>query len=66
MSDFARQVIQLKWRPLLGGVVAIGMSELIEKAPREAVLGIPAIILWQYFETKVSATPNESIQGIAP
>jgi putative membrane protein len=44
--------------------LAIALS--LVKRLREAVLGIPALIVWQHFETNVRATANDSITGFAP
>jgi len=44
--------------------LAIALSLI--KRLREVVLGVPALILWQHCETRVGATPNDSITGIIP
>jgi putative membrane protein len=36
------------------------------KRLREVVLGVPALIMWQHYETKVRSTPDNSITGITP
>jgi putative membrane protein len=44
--------------------LAIALSLI--KRLREALLGIPALIVWQHCETKVRATPKDSITGFIP
>jgi len=44
--------------------LAIALSLL--KRLREVVLGIPALIVWQHCESRVRASPQDSITGIMP